>query len=94
MQAVREVADIPTHEPVLNTDRAGSVRFTPDGRLLYANVEDQVVIVDPVSATVQSVIAMPPESSNVSMAVLSDQQAVTTGDRRIALGLPTETSLL
>lgn len=81
---VRVVAGVPNHEPQPNTDRAGAVRFTPGGRLLYGTVEGRLLVVDPPSAAVLSAIPMPPEATNVSLAVLSDSQAITTGDRRIA----------
>ena len=81
---IRSVPGTPTHREQLNPDRGGALAFTPDGRLLYGSMTGQLVVVDPVTATIAAVVAMPPESTNVSMTVLSDSRVVTTGDRRIA----------
>ncbi|GAA1061061.1 hypothetical protein GCM10009573_24880 [Agromyces bracchium] len=81
---VRQVADTAVHEPVWNTDRAGTVRFTPEGRLLYGTVEGPLLMVDAATAAVVATVPMPAESANVSMTVVSDSQVVTTGDRRIS----------
>lgn len=81
---VRQVAGTAVHEPEWNTNRAGAVRFTPDGRLLYGTMEGPLLVVDPEAAAVVATVPTPAESTNVSMAVVSDSQVVTTGDRRIS----------
>ena len=80
----RSVTGTSTHEPQWNSDQAGVVRFTPDGRLLYGTFEGPLLVIDPRSASVMTVVSMPEESTNVSMAVLSDMRIITTGDRRIS----------
>ncbi|GAA1818019.1 BTAD domain-containing putative transcriptional regulator [Agromyces neolithicus] len=82
---VRIVSGVPTHEPEGSTDRGGVIRFTPDGRLLYGTLEGPLLVVDPVTAAIEAEIAMPAAAANISMAVVSDSQVVTTGDRGIAL---------
>ncbi|GAA1061065.1 nSTAND1 domain-containing NTPase [Agromyces bracchium] len=82
---IRIVSGIPTHEPEMDTDRAGVVRFAPDGRLLYGALDGRLRVVDPSSARVRDEIMMPADAVNVSMAIVSGAQVVTTGDRRIAL---------
>ncbi|MFE6967591.1 BTAD domain-containing putative transcriptional regulator [Agromyces sp. NPDC057679] len=82
---VRIASGIPTHEAEMDTDRAGVVRFAADGRLIYGALEGRLFVVDPSSASVQAEILMPPEAVNVSMAIVSNSQVVTTGDRGIAL---------
>lgn len=81
---VREVTGTVVHEPQWNTDRAGAIRFTPDGRLLYGTVEGPLLVVDPDTAAVVASVPMPADSTNVSMTVVSDSQVVTTGDRLIS----------
>ena len=81
---MRSVPGMPTHRAQLNADRGGSLAFTPNGRLLYGNMAGQLLVVDPVTATIAATVAMSPEATNVSMTVLSDSRVVTTGDRRIA----------
>ena len=81
---MRQVSGISAHEAQWNTDRAGAVRFTPDGRLLYGTVEGPLLVVDPETAAVIATVPMPAQSTNVSMAVVSDTTVVTTGDRRIS----------
>ncbi|MFC9920109.1 nSTAND1 domain-containing NTPase [Agromyces binzhouensis] len=82
---VRTVAGTTTHEPELDTNRAGVVRFAPDGRLLYGTLEGPLLVIDPTSATVVDIVRMPAASTNVSMSLLPDGRVITTGDRRIAL---------
>ncbi|MGW4930931.1 nSTAND1 domain-containing NTPase [Agromyces sp. NPDC004153] len=81
---VRQVTGTSAHEAQWNTNRAGAVRFTSDGRLLYGTVEGPLLVVDPEAATVIATVPMPPESSNVSMSVVSDTTVITTGDRRVS----------
>jgi DNA-binding SARP family transcriptional activator/outer membrane protein assembly factor BamB len=81
---VRQVAGTSVHEAQWNTDRAGAVRFTPEGRLVYGTVEGSLLIVDPSSATVVASVPVAADSTNVSMAVASDRNVITTGDRRIS----------
>ena len=66
------------------TDRAGAVRFMPDGLLVYGTVEGPLHVVDPDTAAVIATVPMPAESTNVSMAVVSDTRVITTGDRWIS----------
>lgn len=82
--AVRQVAGTAAHAPQWHSDRAGTVRFTPGGRLLYGTVEGPLLVVDPATAAVVATVPMPAGSTNVSMTVVSDSQAVTTGDDRIS----------
>ena len=77
---MREVTGTSTHAAQEATDRAGAVRFTTDGRLVYGTVEGPLHVVDPDTAAVVATVPMPPESSNVSMAVVSDTRVITTGD--------------
>lgn len=81
---VRQVTGTPVHEAQWNTDRAGAVRFTPEGRLVYGTVEGSLLVVDPDTASVVSSVPVAAESTNVSMAVASDTNVITTGDRRIS----------
>ena len=84
--ATRLVSGTATHPRERDSDKAGSMRFAEDGQqLYYGNIEGQLLVIDPRSAEVIETIAMPPESANVSMTVLSTGEVITTGDRRIAL---------
>jgi DNA-binding SARP family transcriptional activator/DNA-binding beta-propeller fold protein YncE len=80
----REVTGTSSHDAVWLSDRAGAVRFMPDGRLVYGTVEGPLLVVDPDTAAVVATVPMPAESTNVSMTVVSDTQVITTGDRRIS----------
>ncbi|MFE6255815.1 BTAD domain-containing putative transcriptional regulator [Agromyces sp. NPDC057865] len=91
---IRVVSGIPTHAPEYNTDRAGTIRFMPDGRLLHGTRDGALLIVDAATASVGGAVDMPAGATNVSMRVLSDTEVVTTGDRRIALIDPTEGRVL
>lgn len=81
---VRQVTGTSSHEAQWFSDRAGAVRFTPDGRLLYGTVEGPLLVVDPATAAVIATVHLPAESANVSMVVASDTHVITTGDRRIS----------
>ena len=82
---IRQVGGTAVHEAQWNTDRAGAVRFLPDGRLVYGTVEGPLLVVDPNTAAVIATVSMPPDSSNVAMTVVDDTRVITTGDRRISL---------
>lgn len=82
--AIRTVTGTSSHPPQEATDRAGAVRFTPQGRLLYGTVEGPLQVVDPGSAAVVATIAMRAESTNVAMAIVSDTRVITTGDHWIS----------
>ena len=81
---VRQVSGTSIHEAQWNTDRAGAVRFMPDGRLVYGTVEGPLLVVDPNTAAVIATVSMPADSSNVAMTVVADTHVITTGDRRIS----------
>lgn len=82
--SIREVAGTPVHDAQESTDRAGAVRFTPSGSLVYGTVEGPLYLVDPDAAAVVATVPMPPDSTNVAMAVVSDTRIITTGDRWIS----------
>lgn len=81
---MRTVSGTPAHTTMSFPRADGALEFMPDGRLLYGNVEGQLLVVDPATATARVAVAMPPEATSVSMTVLSDTRVVTTGQRRIA----------
>ncbi len=81
---MRQVTGTSSHAAQEATDRAGAVRFTTDGRLVYGTVEGPLHVVDPDTAAVVATVPMPAESTNVSMAVVSDTRVITTGDRWIS----------
>ncbi|HTH05343.1 MAG TPA: WD40 repeat domain-containing protein, partial [Ilumatobacteraceae bacterium] len=80
----RIVSGTVAHEPQQNSARAGVVRFTNDGRLVYGTVEGPLLLIDPDAAVVVGAVPMPAESANVAMVILDDTRVVTTGDRRIS----------
>ncbi|KRE28525.1 hypothetical protein ASG80_21020 [Agromyces sp. Soil535] len=81
---IREVTGTSVHEAQESTDRAGAVRFTPGGLLVYGTVEGPLHVVDPDAAAVVATVPMPAESTNVSMTVVSDTRVITTGDQWIS----------
>jgi DNA-binding SARP family transcriptional activator/DNA-binding beta-propeller fold protein YncE len=81
---VRQVTGTSLHEAQWNTNQAGTVGFTPSGRLVYGTFEGPLLVVDPGTAAVLATIPMPAKSTNVSMIVVSDTRVVTSGDERIA----------
>ena len=82
--SIRQVTGTSVHDAQENTDRAGAVRFTPGGLLVYGTLEGPLQLVDPDAATVVATVPMPADSTNVAMAVVSDTRVVTTGDRWIS----------
>lgn len=81
---VRQVPGTSSHAAQEATDRAGAVRFTQAGRLVYGTVEGPLQVVDPDTAAVVATVPMPAESTNVAMAVVSDTHVVTAGDQWIS----------
>lgn len=81
---VRQVTGTTAHAAQEATDRAGAARFTTDGRLLYGTVEGPLLVVDADAAAVDATVPMPADSTNVSMAVVSDTHVITAGDRWIS----------
>ncbi|RZU64633.1 DNA-binding SARP family transcriptional activator [Microterricola gilva] len=81
---VRTVIGVPTHAEVSDSDRAGTIGFTPAGLLVYGTVAGDALLIDPPTGVVTAHIALPAASANVSMSVLSDSLALVTGDRRIS----------
>ncbi|MFE5672043.1 BTAD domain-containing putative transcriptional regulator [Agromyces sp. NPDC056523] len=82
--SIRQVTGTSVHDAQGNTDRAGAVRFTPGGLLVYGTVEGPLQLVDADDAAVVATVPMPAGSTNVAMAVVSDTRVVTTGDRWIS----------
>ena len=80
----RQVTGTSLHEAQLNTNQAGTVGFTPSGRLLYGTFEGPLLVVDPATAAAVATIPMPAKAANVSMTVVSDTRVITSGDQRIA----------
>ncbi|MGW9629107.1 nSTAND1 domain-containing NTPase [Agromyces sp. NPDC055520] len=87
--ARRSVTTGAGHEEERDTDRGGALGFTPTGTLVYGTMGDEVLLVDPGSATVTGSIRLPDGSSNVSMAVVTNSLAIATGDLRLTAFDPT-----
>ncbi|MDQ0575801.1 nSTAND1 domain-containing NTPase [Agromyces albus] len=81
---IRQVTGTSVHDAQDATDRAGAVRFIPNGRLVYGTVEGPLQVVDPDAAAVVATVPMPAESTNVSMTVVSDTRVITAGDQWIS----------
>ncbi|MGR0219469.1 nSTAND1 domain-containing NTPase [Agromyces sp. ZXT2-6] len=79
---VRPVAGQRT-TPLDRDSYAAAVAFDAEGRLLVGRLDDRIDVIDPVSATVLSRIAVPPSSAHVDMAVAPSGTVIASGDRAV-----------